>query len=79
MLGRAAGTLAIGAGYVLIVNILGYWLSLVLLLPAMAAYQGEPISRRLALISIAGATVFLLLFVWLLGIPMPQPWLGPLD
>ena len=78
VLGRAAGTLAIGAGYVLLVNVLGYWLSLALLLPAMASYQGEPIGRRLALISIAGATVFWILFVWLLGIPMPQPWLGPL-
>ncbi len=78
VLGRAAGTLAIGAGYVLLVNILGYWLSLALLLPAMASYQGQPIGRRLVLISIAGATVFWVLFVWLLGIPMPQPWLGPL-
>ena len=76
VLARAAGTLTIGAGYVLLVNVLGYWLSLALLLPAMAAYQGEPIGQRLALISIAGATVFWVLFVWLLGIPMPQPWLG---
>ena len=79
VLGRAAGTLAIGAGYVLLVNILGYWLSLALLLPAMATYQGERFSRRLVMISIAGATVFWVLFVWLLGIPMPQPWLGPFE
>jgi len=78
VLARAAGTLGIGAAYVLLVNILGYWLSLALLLPAMATYQGERISRRLVLISITGASVFWLLFVWLLGIPMPQPWLGPL-
>ena len=77
VLARAAGTLGIGAGYVLLVNVLGYWLSLALLLPAMAVYQGEQIGRRLALISIAGASVFWLLFVWLLGIPMPRPWLGP--
>ena len=76
VLARAGGTLAIGAGYVLLVNFLGYWLTLALLLPAMATYQGERFSRRLALISIAGATVFWVLFVWLLGIPMPQPWLG---
>lgn len=79
VLTRAVGTLAIGAGYVLLVNILGYWLSLALLLPTMAAYQGERFNRRLVLISIAGATVFWLLFVWLLGIPMPQPWLGPVE
>ena len=76
VLARAGGTLAIGAGYVLLVNILGYWLSLALLLPAMATYQGEQLDRRLVVISIAGATIFWMLFVWLLGIPMPQPWLG---
>lgn len=75
---RAAGTLAIGAAYVIVVNVLGYWLSLVLLLPAMARYQGEGIGRRMLLIAVAGATVFWLLFVWLLGIPMPRPWLVPL-
>lgn len=79
VLGRAAGTLAIGASYVLLVNVLGYWLSLGLLLPAMATYQGEQFSRRLVLVSVTGATVFWVLFVWLLGIPMPQPWLGPLE
>jgi len=77
ILARAAGTLAIGAAYVLLVNILGYWLSLALLLPAMAVYQGQRFDRRLAVVSIAGATVFWLLFVWLLGIPMPQPWIRP--
>jgi hypothetical protein len=45
----------------------------------MATYQGEQFSRRLVLVSVTGATVFWVLFVWLLGIPMPQPWLGPLE
>jgi hypothetical protein len=78
VLARAAGTLAIGAGYVVVVNVLGYWLSLALLLPAMARYQGAAFSRRLALISVGGATAFWLLFAWLLGIPMPRPWFSPL-
>jgi Tripartite tricarboxylate transporter TctB family len=76
VLARASGTLAIGVGYVVVVNLLGYWLSLVLLLLGMARYQGEMFSRRLLLISVAGATVFWLLFAWLLGIPMPGPWLA---
>jgi hypothetical protein len=77
ILARAGGTLAIGAAYVLIVNFLGYWLSLALLLPAMAVYQGQRFDRRLLMVSIVGATVFWALFVWLLGIPMPQPWIRP--
>jgi putative tricarboxylic transport membrane protein len=71
---RAAGTLAIGAAYVAIVSVLGYWLSIMLLLPAMAGYQGQTGWRRLALVAVVGATAFWALFVWLLGIPMPQPW-----
>jgi putative tricarboxylic transport membrane protein len=77
VLARAAGTLGIGAGYVLLVTVLGYWLSLALLLPAMAVYQGKRPDARLGLIAIGGATSFWLLFVWLLGIPMPRPWLPP--
>jgi len=74
VLTRAAGTLGIGAVYVAVVGILGYWLSLALLLPAMLLYQGQALSRRLVLVSVAGASAFWLLFVWLLGIPMPSPW-----
>jgi hypothetical protein len=73
ILARAAGTLAIGGAYVAVVNVLGYWLSLALLLPAMAAYQGEPVGRRLVIVSLIGATVFWGVFTWLLGIPMPGP------
>jgi putative tricarboxylic transport membrane protein len=74
VLARAAGTLAIGGAYVAVVNVLGYWLSLALLLPAMAAYQGEPIGRRLLIVTLAGATAFWAIFTWLLAIPMPAPW-----
>jgi hypothetical protein len=75
VLRRAGGALAIGAGYVALVTILGYWLSLCLLIPAMAIYQGQSLSRGLVAISVVGASVFWLLFVWLLGIPMPSPWI----
>ena len=74
VLARAAGTLAIGGAYVAVVNVLGYWLSLALLLPAMAAYQGEPLGRRLVIVTLLGATAFWAIFAWLLGIPMPRPW-----
>lgn len=79
VLARALGTLAIGASYVALVNVLGYWLSLALLVPAMARYQGAAANRRMLLIAMAGATTFWLLFVWLLGIPMPRPWLPSAD
>ncbi len=71
---RAGGTLVIGGLYVALVNLLGYWLSLALLLPAMAAYQGEPLGKRLIAIALIGATAFWLIFVWLLDIPLPGPW-----
>jgi hypothetical protein len=71
---RAAGVFAIGVGYVLIVPLAGYFLTLVLVIAAMALYQGERPSARLATIAVAGAVVFWLLFVRLLGVPMPSLW-----
>ncbi|HEX9877774.1 MAG TPA: tripartite tricarboxylate transporter TctB family protein [Gammaproteobacteria bacterium] len=75
VLRRAAGALAIGAGYVAIVDVIGYWLALGLLIPAMALYQGRKLGRGLIVISITAASAFWLLFVWLLDIPMPGPWI----
>jgi hypothetical protein len=75
VLKRAGGALGIGAGYVALVSFLGYWLTLCLLIPAMALYQGQPFSRGLVAISVGGASFFWLLFVWLLGIPMPSAWI----
>jgi len=75
LLRRAAGALAIGAAYVAIVSLVGYWLALALLIPAMALYQGQAFGRTLVMISVGGASVFWLLFVWLLEIPMPSPWI----
>ena len=71
---RAGGVFAIGVGYVLIVPLAGYFLTLVLVIAAMALYQGERASARLATIAVAGAALFWLLFVRLLGIPMPALW-----
>ena len=74
LLRRAGGVFAIGVGYVLIVPLAGYFLTLVLVIAAMALYQGERASARLATAAVAGAAVFWLLFVGLLGVPMPTLW-----
>ncbi len=74
VLRRAAGVFAIGIGYLLIVPLAGYFVALVLVIAAMALFYGERASARLAATAIAGAAVFWALFVWLLGIPMPNMW-----
>jgi len=74
LLRRAGGVFAIGVGYVLIVPLTGYFLTLIMVIAAMALYQGERTSARLATIAVAGAASFWLLFVQLLGIPMPSLW-----
>ena len=74
VLRRAGGVFAIGIGYVLGVPLVGYFLALVLVIAAMVLYQGERASARLATIAVAGAALFWLLFVRLLGIPMPALW-----
>jgi hypothetical protein len=74
LLRRAGGVFAIGVGYVLIVPLAGYFLTLVGVIVAMALYQGERASARLATIAVAGSALFWLLFVHLLGIPMPSLW-----
>ena len=71
---RAAGVFAIGVGYLLIVPLAGYFVTLILVIAAMALFYGERASGRLAATAIAGAAVFWVLFVWLLGIPMPSMW-----
>ncbi len=74
LLGRAAGAFGIGVGYLLIVPFAGYFLTLILAITATALYFGERVSVRLALVALAGASLFWLLFVMLLGIPMPTLW-----
>ena len=76
LLWRATGVLAIGVGYLLIVPFTGYFLSLILAISTTALYFGESPSTRLAVIALAGSALFWLLFVVLLGIPMPMLWGG---
>lgn len=70
-LGRATGILAIGIAYVVVVPVAGYWLSLLTVIFVVAWFQGERPGRRLALISVGGASLFFLFFDLLLGIDMP--------
>jgi hypothetical protein len=63
--------LLIGVGYLLIVGIVGYVPAVALLLMASARFMGRGWSAELVLIAVGGALVYYLLFVRLLGIPLP--------
>jgi putative tricarboxylic transport membrane protein len=75
---RAAGMLALGIVYLLIVRWLGYVPSIALLIIASALYLGTPFSWRVVAIGVAGAIAYWVVFVWLLGIPQPSGLLAGL-
>ncbi|MEA5160239.1 tripartite tricarboxylate transporter TctB family protein [Cereibacter johrii] len=75
---RAAGMFAIAAAYVLLVSWLGYPISLALLILAVALYMGARPGPRLLLIGVAGALAMWAIFVGLLGVRMPEGFLGAL-
>jgi putative tricarboxylic transport membrane protein len=68
---RAAGMLLIGMGYLAVVGALGYMPALVLLVLASALYLGQSPSARLVLVAVGLAVLYYLIFVQLLGIPLP--------
>ena len=68
---RAAGMLAIGIGYVAVVELSGYTLTLVAVIALVAIYQGERADRRLAGIAVGGGVLFFVFFDLVLGIDMP--------
>lgn len=68
---RAAGLVVIGAAYIAVVPWLGYAPTLAVLIAGTAYYQGGVLNRRVALVAVAGAAFFWLLFVVLLRIPQP--------
>jgi hypothetical protein len=70
--GRAAAIAAVGIAYVVAVRLLGYAVTLALTIAATAMLLGVRPSLRLAAIAIAGAALFWLLFVTVLGVPMPR-------
>jgi len=68
---RAVGMLALGVAYLLIVPTLGYAVSVALLVGAVALYNHQRLSLRLALVAVFVAAGFYFLFVQLLNIPLP--------
>ena len=68
---RAAGMLLIGIGYLAVVGTIGYLPAVVLLVLATALYLGQSLSARLALLAVGLAVLYYLIFVRLLGIPLP--------
>ncbi len=70
-LARVAGMLLIGVAYILVVPYLGYLVSVALLIATTIYFQGGSINGRSILVSVAGAALFWVLFVWLLRIQYP--------
>jgi putative tricarboxylic transport membrane protein len=68
----AAGLLAFAIAYVVIVEALGYLLSLAILIPAVAIYLGARIGWRPVAVGVGGAVLLWLMFDKLLGVGMPE-------
>lgn len=68
----AAGLLLFGIAYLLVIETLGYLLSIAFLITGVALYGGTPPSGRLVLIGIGGAILLWALFVLVLGVAMPR-------
>lgn len=68
---RAGGLLAIGIGYLLIVRTVGYVPAIAALIIAAALYGGAPLTWRVFAIGLVGAVFYYVLFVLVLGIPLP--------
>jgi hypothetical protein len=68
---RAVGILLLGVAYLAVVGTIGYLPAIALLLLATARYLGRPWSADLFLVALGGAALYYLIFVRLLGIPLP--------
>jgi putative tricarboxylic transport membrane protein len=68
---RAGGMLLIGMGYLAVVDTVGYMPAVVGLVLATALYLGQHLSARLVLLAVGLAVLYYLIFVRLLGIPLP--------
>ncbi len=69
---RALGILVIAGAYVAAVPVLGYPLTLAVVIGVAALYQGGRLSWPLALISVFGAAALWFVFVYLLHIAQPE-------
>ena len=63
--------LLIGVGYLALVGTIGYVPAVALLVVATALYLGQSLSARLVVLAVGLALVYDLMFVRLLGIPLP--------
>jgi hypothetical protein len=74
---RMLGMLAFAVGFLLILPYAGYILTTGLLVLAVALYQGRKLAWPVFATAIGGAVAFWLLFVVVLGIPLPSgSWFG---
>ncbi len=78
---RAVGLLLIGGAYVVLLPFIGYFLSVALLIGAVAFYEGAARSWVLPAAALGGATLYWAIFVKLLGVHQPagtlfQGWLS---
>jgi putative tricarboxylic transport membrane protein len=75
---RALGLLAIVGAFIVALEIVGYPVSIGLLILTISVYQGYPLSPMSAGIAILGGLFFWLFFMVLLGIHMPLGIVGKL-
>lgn len=68
---RAVGMLLIGVGYLVVVGTIGYVPAIAMLVLATALYLGQRLSAKLVLLAVGLAVFYDLMFVRLLGIPLP--------
>lgn len=69
---RAFGFLLIGAGYLLLLPILGYPLAIAAMIAAVALFEGAARDWRVPAVAIGGGIGFWLLFNGLLGVAQPM-------
>ncbi|NVP55399.1 tripartite tricarboxylate transporter TctB family protein [Mycoplana rhizolycopersici] len=75
---HAAGLLAIGTGYVLVIETLGYLLSVAVLLLVTTLYLGAGNKGRALAVAVLGAVFLWVMFVIVLGVRMPSGVLASL-
>lgn len=68
---RALGLLALGVGYLLLINVAGYLFTIFLLIAAVALYCGAKLDLKLLSVSAGGGAGFWLIFVKMFNIPLP--------
>ena len=74
---RALGLLTFGAGYILLLPVVGYAVSIFCLLLAVAIYSGARVGVRTAFFAVTAGGLAYAIFVAALGIPLPAGMLLP--